>query len=397
MAGKMKSVMMVIPRMVGGGAERVAAMLLNEFDNCGYQTFFLLTHAKREEVINRDLKAGIPLLFLQEKCTEKKSAFKCRVASLLSHIFEDTGHAVPAAIARFSFTAQYGPEIAAFRKILEENPEMTAVVFSQPAIPIALLAAEGLPNRIVISERTDPNRLMKKRYGYKFIEKYYTRVDAAVFQTEDAKNTYPECVSSKGTVIFNPIKSDLPEAYSGKRNKNITTFCRISAQKNLPMLFEAFNKLHAEFPDYKLRIIGDALNDEGKRIDKEIRDYAAEHSLTDSVIFEPFNANVHEAIIHDAMYVNSSDYEGISNAMLEAMAIGMPTVCTDCPIGGAHAAINDGENGLLVPVGDSDALYLAMKRVITEEGLADRLSHNAAKLRDELSLDEIAKKWLELI
>ena len=97
------------------------------------------------------------------------------------------------------------------------------------------------------------------------------------------------------------------------------------------------------------------------------------------------------------MYVSSSDYEGISNSMLEAMAIGMPVVCTDCPIGGAKATIKDGENGLLVPIKDADALYMGMKKVIEDKALADKLSHNAAKLRDELSLDKITDRWIELL
>lgn len=394
---KKKSVMMVIPHMVGGGAERVAAMLLNEFYNNGYDTTFLLTSAKREEVIYRDLKSDIPLVLLQERCGRKKNKARQAVASLLSHVFENTGHAVPAQIAHFSFVAQYQNEIEAVRRMLIDKPEMTMVVFSQPAIPIVLLAARGLPNRIVISERADPNRLMKKRYGRKFIEKYYIRADAAVFQTYDAKNTYPDCVGKKGTVISNPVNADLPEPYLGERNKNITTFCRISAQKNLPVLLEAFRMLHQDYPSYKLRIIGDALNEEGYRIKVQLKQYVKDNQLENAVIFEPFMTNVHEAILKDAMYVNSSDYEGISNAMLEAMAIGMPVVCTDCPIGGANATIRDGENGLLIPVGDSEKIYKAMKRMIEEPELSKKLSKNAIVLRDELSLVKTARKWMELL
>lgn len=397
MEEKQKSVMMVLPQMVGGGAERVAAMLLNEFHNNGYEAAFLLTNAKRGEVINRDLKSEIPLILLQENCSQKRNKSKQLAASVMSHLFENTGHAVPARIAYLSFVALYGNEIAAMRNLLREKPEMTVVVFSQPSIPIVLLAARGLPNRIVMSERTDPRRLMKKRYGWNFIEKYYSRVDAAVFQTYDAKNTYPECVSKKGMVISNPVKTELPEPYYGERNKNITTFCRISAQKNLPLLLAAFEMLHKAHPDYKLRIIGDAMNGDDRRIETLLKDHVRQHGLDAAVAFEPYMANVHEAIREDAMYVNSSDFEGISNAMLEAMAIGMPVICTDCPIGGANATIRDGENGLLVPIQDSGAMYQAMKRVIEEPELAGKLSHNAAKLRDELKLEQIARKWMELL
>jgi len=241
---------------------------------------------------------------------------------------------------------------------------MTVIVFLQPSIPMVLLAAEGLPNKVIISERADPNRLMKKRYGKPFIEKYYTRADEAVFQTEDAKSVYPETVSQKGTVIFNPLKDNLPQPYHGERNKNITTFCRISNQKNLPLLVKAFSQVHSKHPEYMLRIIGDAPNEEGKVVLQTLDKQINELNLKKSVKLEPFMKNVHQAIIEDAMYVNSSDYEGISNAMLEAMAIGMPVVCTDCPVGGAKATMNDGENGLLVPIQNAEALANAMNRLI---------------------------------
>lgn len=394
---------MVMPVMKGGGAERVASLLINEFHSRGIHTEFLLTSCKPEDVIRTDLKDEIPLLFLSDKLPEKSMFFSIRMnilkiySSFFSKIFEKLNKSVPAHFAYFSFVCQYQQEINALREILKQNPDLIVITFLQPTIPMVLLAAKGLPNRIIISERGNPNRLIKSRYGYNFIKKYYKRVQKAVFQTGDAKAVYPDNVSGKGTVISNPIKAGLPQPYHGDRNKNITTFCRISKQKNLPVLIDAFSKLHLEHPDYILRIIGDASNKEGEEVLAYITKQIGDLKLSDNVKIEPFMKNVHENIIKDAMYVSSSDYEGISNSMLEAMAIGMPVVCTDCPIGGAKATIKDGENGLLVPIKDADALYMGMKKVIEDKTLADKLSHNAAKLRDELSLDKITDRWIELL
>ena len=398
-----KKVVMVMPHMVGGGAERVAAQIMNKLNERGYDTRFILTSAKKNEVVRSDLNEKTQLILLTEEMKAETTGQKLAhlparaYSTIFGKLYEKQNKYVPASIGKATIEWQYHREIIWLRNYLKQNPDMTVIAFSQPAMPIIVLAADKLPNKVIISERADPNRLMKKRYGKPFIEKYYTRADAAVFQTEDAKSVYPEAISKKGTVIFNPLKDNLPQPYHGERNKNITTFCRISNQKNLPLLVEAFSQVHSKHPEYTLRIIGDAPNEEGREVLQAIDQQLDKLNLKESVKLEPFMKNVHEAVIKDCMYVNSSDYEGISNAMLEAMAIGMPVVCTDCPIGGAKATINNGENGLLVPIQNAEALANAMNRLIEDKELADKLSHNASQIRDELSLDKITEKWMQLL
>ncbi len=395
-----KNVLMVMPVLKGGGAERVASILTNEFHKNGYTCEFLLTSCNRDEVISRDLDEKIPVIILREffKKSFADNLYKLLqiFTSVICKPFEKLGFSVPTFFSYLSFIANYHKEVKTLKEVLKNRPEATVVTFLQPSIPIVLLATRKLPNRIVISERCDPKRLMKHRYGYNFIKKYYQRADVVVFQTEDAKNTYPKNIASKGTVIFNPIKNNLPENYFGERNKNITTFCRVSYQKNLPLLVEAFSKVHKEYGDYRLRIIGNTQNEDDEKALKETTDLIKKLNISDFVDFEPFLLDVHKEIIKDAVYVNSSDYEGMSNAMLEAMAIGMPVVCTDCPIGGAKAVIKDGENGLLVDVGDAEGLAEAIEKVISEVGLSEQLSENAVKIKDDLSLSNIARKWMEL-
>ena len=397
-----KQVLMVMPVLKGGGAERVASILTNEFYNNGYSCEFLLTSCEKEGVINRDLDKNIPVLVLREFfeknfIVDAFYSFLRVLSSFLCKPFEKSKKTVPVLFSYLSFVSNYHKEIKAFEKLLKSRPDSTVIAFLQPSIPIVLLAGRKAKNRIIISERGDSNRLMKHRYGFGFIKKYYERADRVVFQTVDAQSVYPENIASKGTVIFNPIKEDLPERYTGERNKNITTFCRISHQKNLPLLVDAFAELHKSYGDYRLRIIGDTANEDDEKALKETKEIITKLGIDQLVDFEPFSFNVHQEIIKDAVYVNSSDYEGMSNAMLEAMAIGMPVVCTDCPVGGAKAIIKNGENGILVPMKDKKSLADALLKIISDKELSQQLSENAVKLKEELSLSNIAEKWMKLI
>lgn len=110
-----------------------------------------------------------------------------------------------------------------------------------------------------------------------------------------------------------------------------------------------------------------------------------------------FVDNILEKVNSATMYVSSSDYEGISNSMLEALALGVPSVVTDCPVGGARMMVNDGENGLLVPVGDAAKFAQAMDRILRDKEFAEKLSNNACRIREKLPLEVIAQEWLKLM
>jgi glycosyltransferase involved in cell wall biosynthesis len=79
------------------------------------------------------------------------------------------------------------------------------------------------------------------------------------------------------------------------------------------------------------------------------------------------------------MFVLSSDYEGMPNVLIEAMACGLACIATDCPIGGVRSLLTSGENGLLIPVGDEDALYEAMCKLADDESYADWLGRQAKR------------------
>ena len=105
--------------------------------------------------------------------------------------------------------------------------------------------------------------------------------------------------------------------------------------------------------------------------------------------------NIHEQISDANAFVLSSDYEGLSNALLEAMMMGLPCISTDCA--GSDEYINNYENGLLVPIGDKDALASAMLEVLENKELSSRLGNNARKASATFAKDNVLNRWFELI
>ena len=223
----------------------------------------------------------------------------------------------------------------------------------------------------------------------------FVLADKIVFQTPGAKSYFPRSVQKKGVIIPNPISDRLPDAYHGERDRRVVNFCRIAPQKNLKVLLDAFDFFFREYPDYTLDIYG--IVSDGAPYKAELEAYAKTLSAAESIRFYPGCADVHQKIIQANMFVSSSDYEGIFNSMLEAMAIGLPVIVTDCANGGERMCIQDGKNGLIVPRRDAKAMAEAMILVAENEDFAYSVSTEAAKIRNRFSQDEIFCKWKEVI
>ena len=132
----------------------------------------------------------------------------------------------------------------------------------------------------------------------------------------------------------------------------------------------------------------------GKADEKEkIVQYVSDKGLNKWISFFDFDVNIHSKIVDYAMFVTSSDREGMSNSMLEAMAIGLPTISTDCPAGAARMLIENYVNGIVVPMRDPQAMYEAMKYIIEHPQEAEQMSIRATEIRDKLSMSRIGEQW----
>jgi len=284
-------------------------------------------------------------------------------------------------------------EVRGLRALLRQRPGAVAISFVFSANYVLGFTRLLVRNRVILSERNDPNAMSRLK---RFLQVTSFRIaDTCVFQTRDAMNFYPASVQKKGVIIPNPINPSLPDRFEGPRRRVIVTASRLDPQKNLRMLIDAFHAFDQAHPGYQLLIYGRAHmpGDTESQLKEQVRRLG----LEDRVLFKGFATNLHEEIRDAAMYVCSSDYEGISNSVLEALALGIPTISTDCPIGGAREMIQDGVNGLLVPVGDSAAMARAMGRLAEDEAFRERIGAEGYRIREKYPVEAVAKKWLELV
>ena len=395
----MDKIVFLISVMNMGGAERIMSALANYASKSGREVTVILTQQALEDANLSRLEKGIRVISLKDEIEEsKKHTFAAQILMLAARLIGKLGskrnERMRDRASVLKYQSRNYDRIQWLKGWFSENPQAKAVAFLYDSIFLALLAAKK-SNRLVISERGDPEQSSESRTDFAFFRHMFPKADAMVFQSPDVRDWHKENIGLDGTVIYNPIKEGLPESWTGERKKRIVNFCRITAQKNLFLLLKSYEKFAAEFPDFELYIYGELYQSE-KAYGEAFLEAVGKSPFKESIHVFPAIHNIHEEILDYAMFVSSSDFEGMSNSMLEAMAIGLPTVCTDCPAGGARAIIRDHENGLLTPVGDEEALYKAMKELIEDPALAEKLSENGIKLREELTAEKIMKKWMEL-
>lgn len=393
---KKKEVFFFIDSMGGGGAERVVSVLSDYLVEKEYDVSIVmllkrdLAYSVNDKVniyYAEDLPVDIVFGRLVRRTFDLWTRFRRRVYVPICRRL-GFGEKLPKwNQTAFYFYATYA---LPYRELLKKQEGATAFGFLIRSNIAMLMASKGTKVKTVFCERNNPVRPDMPKNIMKIRDRIYKKCDEAVFQTDEERDYYTK-IKGKKVVIPNAIKDGLPERFEGERRNEIVNFCRLSKQKNLPLLIDAFEKLLEDYPEYTLRVYGKG--DEKENLTK----YIADKKLGQKVFLEDFATDIHDRIKDAKMFVSTSDFEGLSNTMLEAMAIGLPCVCTDCDGGGARMMIKDHLNGLLVPKNDVNAVYSAMKEIIENKTLSEKLSQNATKVKDDLSADKIAQKWIEMI
>ena len=345
-------IVFVIPDMPGGGTERVVAYLANEYAKRNIETAILLFAGNQRAY---ELDEKIEVVTVGNPSGGKLSARLDRIKKM--------------------------------RLYYKQNPNCQIWAFSVMGAVFSVVATWGMRKNhtFLVSERNDPNR-----YDHPKIRDFFYRfADVIVCQTQDAIESFPKGIRKKSIVIPNPIDIGDLQPHIGEREKKVVAVGRLEPHKNHKLLLQAFARFVSKHPEYTLHLYGKG------ELETELRELAAQLGIDEDVNFIGFSNRVKEEINSAAMFVLSSDYEGISNSMLEAIALGVPVVATDCPIGGSKAYIEDGKNGFLVPVGDVDALAEAMEKLADNPELSQKISVEGSKLREKNRVEQIADAFLK--
>lgn len=368
---KIRKIMFHINSLGKGGAERVVSLLSGEFAEDGIQVVIATEWVEAEEypVSDKIRRIHVGLDEKQEQASSLKKQWY-RVANLR-------------------------------RAIKEENPDMI-LSFCIKANYRATMATTGMKVPVITSVRSDPKIDYVGKKNEIVNKLFFNRAEGCVFQTEEAQSFFDEVLQKKSTIICNPVNEKFLKAKREKPAKKIVCVGRLVRSKNQMLLVKAFEQVLKKYPDYQLYFYGDGSNDECKELlidyvnKTEIPQDTADGkklSLKNVVHFMGISNCLEKEIADAAMFVLPSDYEGMPNALMEAMTLGLPSISTDCPCGGSRYWIEHKVNGQLFRVGDVKALTEAILYYIENPEEAEEMGRKAREKLQSATLDKVYAEW----
>lgn len=344
-----------------GGAERVVASLANKFSEWGHLVQIIVVdngddnvyYTRPEIKFYHIKKIQNPILDLMYRAKEMR------------HFF-----------------SEYRPDIIISFTTQKNVSTLLATLFSD--------------HRVIACERNNPASDPSNQFLRVLRKLLFWTADGYVFQTREARDYFSRRIKRRSCVIPNPIKEDIIPVWNGNREKKIVMASRLHPQKNLDMAIDVMASISKIHPDYTLEIYGKSYSGQYD-YENSLKQRVHDEGLDEIVLFKGFSSSIHENMKDALIFLITSNHEGMSNSLMEAMALGLPCISTDDSNGGARALIRDHKNGLLVSVGGVQECIQAVEELITNQELRELLSRNAQTIRDTLSIDKVAKKWIEYI
>lgn len=272
------------------------------------------------------------------------------------------------------------------KHVLKKKPDVV-VAFMEAVYCVTLLALLGVHIPIISSERIDPRRSPWKRNLLRRM--FLPLTDWLVVQTEAIKSFYPRFIQRKTSIIYNPITEDVFSLVTEKKENRIISVGKLDYQKNQKILIQAFAKIANQFTDWQLVIYGEG------PLRNELENLISNLNLQGRTILPGRTDHILDEMNKSKMFVFSSDFEGFSNALMEAVCVGLPVVTTN--VSGVSELIENGETGFVVPCRDVDAFANAMKVLLNDENLMTKMGNENKKKATMFELNQIVGQWEGLI
>lgn len=343
-----------IDSMVLGGANRVMANLANHFSTTGANVVLINDVIFDKDLPEYEIKDSVKRVNLNIQV-------KSRILSNIIRIFK-------------------------LRKTIKEAHADAVVSFMGPPNIRMLLATIGLRCRKIVSVRNDPYKEYGSGLKKKLTNIIFRLADGCVFQTKEASEYFGKSIQKKSTIIYNPVGEPFYQVKRADTPHDIVTVGRLFPQKNHALLIRAFSKIAQEFPEENLIIYGEG------DLRTELEDLARNLGLENRVLLPGSTSDIPEKLAQAKIFVLSSDYEGMPNALMEAMAAGVPVISTDCPCGGPAMLIRNKIDGMLVPCNAAEALADAMREMLENEN-REALGISAKKKADIFYGETVYGQW----
>lgn len=358
-------ILLLVSSMHGGGAERVAATLASAWAMRGDRVTLMPTYSARGECAYA-LSPQVETVWLAD-------------------LVEQSGQ-----------RASLWNRGRRLRRFVQEHQPDVIVSFLTNVNVVALMATWGLKVPVIVCERTNPAFATNLERRLRWLRRWlYPRADVVTVQTPDSIPIFHKMVPGMRQLhaIPNPLPEGIPVRRPGVAEhgtpgrRRLVAMGRFAPVKQFDLLIRVFARLAAEYPDWDLYLWG-----EGPQR-RALEDQIARDDLMGRVMLpgrtrQPW----HELAAADA-FVLTSAVEGFPNALMEAMAAGLPAVSFDCPSGPADLT-DHGQDGLLVPPQDEEALYAALHRLMGDAELRARLGAQAMRaVRTRYALPVVLAQW----